>query len=127
VGSGVEEEDNKIEDRDNTIFNLTMFLVDSVFVRFVPFALNLFNNLLTSSAEKNFLGLDDATLNNLFAVLSIVPKACRAGQLQDFKRSVPIAATIQFIHSTGRFKDKFALLCCKWLDSFGAAEVKSIL
>lgn len=40
---------------------------------------------------------------------------------------MPIAATIQFIHSTGRFKDKFALLCCKWLDSFGAAEIKSIL
>lgn len=127
VGSGVEDEDNKIDDRDNTIFNLTMFLVDTMFVRFVPFALNLFNGLLTSSVSKNFAGLDDATLNSMFAVLSIVPKACRGGQLQEFKRSVPIAATIQFIHSAGRFKDKFALLCCKWLDSFGPAEVKSIL
>lgn len=82
MGSGVEEEDNKIDDRDNTIFNITMFLVDTVFVRFVPFSLTLFNNLLTNSAEKSFTGLDDATLNNLFAVLSIVPKACRTGQLQ---------------------------------------------
>lgn len=40
---------------------------------------------------------------------------------------MPTLSTIQFIFKSGKFKDKFALLCCKWLNWFSKEEVSGIL
>jgi hypothetical protein len=54
-----------------------MFLVDTMFARFSPFAVYLFKDLVVNSAQQNFANLNDQILCNVLSILSILPKSCK--------------------------------------------------